>query len=122
MHLRALEDEEIPRRDDNTLPKRSYHRYPFETLPQIKCHLRPEFVNFNTGKKLQDCTETSFEKLTEDFFSLKLIDGVYDAWKREIPPDAQKDESYNDPGYGEYHYGDDDDYDYDDIDDPKLKN
>lgn len=98
MHLQGLENEEISRLDDISIPKRSYHTHPFKTLPQLKSHLHPQFVIFDVGRKLEGLAEDTFVRLNEDFPSLSLIKCVYNAWSRDPPPDSKNDESYDVPG------------------------
>jgi hypothetical protein len=95
------------------------HWYPFDALPLIESHIRPEFAIFDAGAKLAKMMQSKntgkFDELVQKFPSLLSIIDLYNVWIRAPPPDAQTDILYNAP-LDPPDDGDDDDDDDDDDD------
>jgi hypothetical protein len=72
--------------------------YPFDTLPLLESHLRPEFVIFDAGYKLADSDQNLIQELV-DVFTLRFssIMALYSAWIRPPPAKAKEDPTYNVP-------------------------
>jgi len=58
------------------------HTFPFDTLPLLESHLQPKFVIYNSGKKLEDSDNISFEFITQKFPFAKMMWSLYKAWSR----------------------------------------
>ena len=74
-------------------------RYPYHTLPRLKCQLHPKFAIFNAGIKLAELRGNldKLGKIFEECPSLVKVEKLYNAWIQKIPDDALNDRSYVDP-------------------------
>ena len=74
-------------------------RYPYHTLPRLKCQLHPKFAIFNAGIKLAELRGNldKLGKIFKEYPSLVKVEKLYNAWIQKIPDDALNDRSYVDP-------------------------
>jgi hypothetical protein len=64
------------------------HKYPFRSLPLLRSHLRPQFVIFDSGRKLKNLKAAVLKKLADDIPSLLKVVQLYSAWME--PPEEEK--------------------------------
>ena len=89
----------------------STHVHPFQTLPPLDSHLRPHFVIFEAGRKLQALSPIELIEFTRQNPLLEKIACIYHAWVKRRPEGAEKDVSFvpPPPPSDEYSETDDDD-------------
>ncbi|KAF7983060.1 hypothetical protein HWV62_23957 [Athelia sp. TMB] len=75
----------------------STHVHPFQTLPLLNSHLRPHFVIFEAGRRLQALSPIVLFEFMRQNPLLEKIACIYHAWVKIPPEGAEKDESFVPP-------------------------
>jgi hypothetical protein len=98
VHLKDWEDEFILRvntgSDASDVPY-DCHKHPFDTLPYLKSHIRPQFAIFNAGLKLT--VSTRLKSLIINSPDLDFVMDLYEAWTRAPHEECKQDQSYFSP-------------------------
>ena len=63
------------------------HKYPYKSFPLFQSHLRPQFVIFDSGRKLKKLEAAVLKKLADDIPSLLNVVQLYSAWME--PPGGE---------------------------------
>ena len=74
------------------------HKYPYKSFPLLQSHLHPQFVIFDSGRKLKKLEAAVLKKLADDTPSLLNVVQLHSAWMEPPGEEVQdKDLSYQPP-------------------------